>query len=246
MSGAVRAGSRDQGRLTSVVAGIAADAEVRYSFKDFPHSSHRVLADLVGGEPARVLDVGTASGYLGRALTALGHTVVGVENSDEAAALARASYAALHVVDAQALPDLPEAPFDVAVLGDVLEHLADPEAALARVVAQLRPGGRVLVSVPNIAFVQVRLALAAGRFAYADRGILDATHLRFFTRRTLVELLRRQGLDARRVLGVPPPLPLVLPATARWPGRALLEVSAVAARLWPTMMAYQLVAEGVL
>lgn len=216
----------------------------RYTFKDFPHSSHRLLADWVGGAPCRVLDLGTASGFLGRLLAGRGHTVVGVESDREAAAAARPHYAALHLADLQQLVPLPEAPFDVVIAGDVLEHLADPAAALERAVAQLAPGGRLLVSVPNVAFLSVRLALLFGRFECAPRGILDRTHLRFFTRRSLAALLRGAGLTATRRRGLPPPLPLVLPASSRWPLRLALESAALAARVWPALFAYQLVAEA--
>lgn len=232
--------------VTAVVYGtdVAARVVDRYALKDFPHSSHRLLADWVGAAPCQVLDLGTASGFLGRLLAGRGHTVVGVESDPEAAAAARPHYAALHLADLQRLAPLPEAPFDVVIAGDVLEHLADPRAALDRAVAQLAPGGRLLVSVPNVAFVLVRLGLLLGRFEYAPRGILDRTHLRFFTRRSLLALLRGAGLTVTRRRGVPPPLPLVLPATARWPLRLALESAALAALAWPTLFAFQLVAEA--
>jgi 2-polyprenyl-3-methyl-5-hydroxy-6-metoxy-1,4-benzoquinol methylase len=223
---------------------VAAPVVDRYTLKDFPHSSHRLLADWVGPAPCRVLDLGTANGLLGRLLAGRGHSVVGVECDGEIAAAARPHYAALHVGDVQRLPVLPEAPFDVVIAGDILEHLADPPLGLDRALAQLAPGGRVLVSVPNVAFLQVRLGLLFGRFEYARRGILDSTHLRFFTLRSLLALLRGAGLTVTRRRGVPPPLPLVVPATAHWPLRLLLEAAALAARLWPPLFAFQLVAEA--
>jgi 2-polyprenyl-3-methyl-5-hydroxy-6-metoxy-1,4-benzoquinol methylase len=216
----------------------------RYALKDFPHSSHRLLADWVGAAPCRVLDLGTATGFIGRLLAGRGHTVVGVETDHEAAAAARPHYAALHLADVQHLALLPEAPFDVIIAGDVLEHLADPPLALDRALAQLASGGRLLVSVPNVAFLLVRLGLLLGRFEYARRGILDRTHLRFFTRRSLLAMLRGSGLTVTRRRGVPPPIPLALPATACWPLRVVLEAAALAARFWPTLFAFQLVAEA--
>jgi 2-polyprenyl-3-methyl-5-hydroxy-6-metoxy-1,4-benzoquinol methylase len=223
---------------------VAARVVDRYAFKDFPHSSHRLLADWVGAAPCRVLDLGTATGFIGRLLAGRGHAVVGVESDREAAAAARPHYVAVHVADVQHLGALPEAPFDVVIAGDILEHLVDPPAALDRALAQLAPGGRLLVSVPNVAFLQVRLGLLLGRFEYGHRGILDRTHLRFFTRRSLLAMLRGAGLTVTRRRGLPPPLPLVLPATGRWPLRSVLEGAALAARLWPTLFAFQLVAEA--
>jgi len=101
----------------------------------------------------------------------------------------------------------------------------------------------VIVSVPNVAHLWVRLSLLAGRFHYTDRGILDRTHLRFFTRRTLLELLRAAGLTVVELAVTPVPLPLVVPP--RWHGRWLPHVhalSAGAARGWPGGLAYQFVA----
>ena len=223
---------------------VARSIADRYGFKDFPHSSHRLLLQWVGDTPQKVLDVGTATGFLGQALTRAGHTVVGIESDPDAAQLARSHYAALHLVDLQNLRLLPEAPFAAVLVGDVLEHMADPAAALHRLVAQLTPTGSVIVSVPNVAFVQVRLALLAGRFEYRKRGILDDTHVRFFTRRTFRRLLVAEGLRVVRMVGVPPPLPLLAPAFARWPARFLLELASLAARVWPTLFAYQFVAEA--
>ena len=75
----------------------------------------------------------------------------------------------------------------------------------------LGPRGTVIVSVPNVAHLWVRLSLLAGRFDYADRGILDRTHLRFFTRRSLLALLRAAGLAVVELAVTPVPLPLVVP-----------------------------------
>jgi hypothetical protein len=97
--------------------------------------------------------------------------------------------------------------------------------------------------VPNVAHLWARLSLLIGRFDYADRGILDRTHLRFFTRRTLVDLLRAAELTIVELTVTPAPLPLVVPP--RWHGRWLERVhalSARAARGWPGGLAYQFVA----
>lgn len=227
-----------------MVCRVSPAATERYVFKDFPHSSHRVLSELVGSEPRRVLDVGAATGFLGRRLSEAGHEVVGVERDPEAATAAAPAYAAFHVLDLAHLPLLPEAPFDVVVAGDVVEHLPDPDSLLERLAVQLAPRGRLLLSVPNVAFIQVRLALLAGRFTYAGRGILDRTHLRFFTRRSALAAVRRAGLRPMSLRGLPPPLPLLSPVFARWPLRVIYEAAAMAARVWPTMFGFQLVVEA--
>ena len=227
-----------------MVCGVSPAAAERYVFKDFPHSSHRALTDLVGPVPVRVLDVGAATGFLGRSLAGAGHTLVGVEADHDAAAVAAPCYTAFHVLDLNRLTRLPEAPFDVIIAGDVIEHVADPDSLFERLAEQLAPQGRLLLSVPNVAFVQVRLGLLFGRFAYARRGILDATHLRFFTRRSVVDAVRRAGLTVISVRGIPAPLPLVLTAFARWPLRAVFEATALLAGVWPALFAFQLVVEA--
>jgi 2-polyprenyl-3-methyl-5-hydroxy-6-metoxy-1,4-benzoquinol methylase len=221
---------------------VTAQAE-RYRFKDFPHSSHRVLIDLVGREPARVLEIGTAWGLIGARLTELGHSVVGVEIDSRAAALARPHYQSFYEADVMTLARVPEAPFDVVVAGDVLEHMPRPSAALRLLAELLEPDGRLLISVPNVAFVTVRLSLLVGRFEYAHRGILDRDHLRFLTRRSLQRSVRDAGLEPRRLVPLPPPLPLVWPAAARWPWRALYELARAGALAWPGLLAFQMVCE---
>jgi 2-polyprenyl-3-methyl-5-hydroxy-6-metoxy-1,4-benzoquinol methylase len=216
----------------------------RYVLKDFPHSSHRTIVRWTGSVPARVLDVGAARGFLGELLRREGHTVIGIERDPEAAGLARPHYSTLYRADVEALEPISEAPFDVIIAGDVLEHLKDPPDVLRRLVAMLAPTGRIVATVPNVAFLLVRLGLLAGRFDYRNRGILDSTHLRFYTQRSFRAMVEGAGLRVTRSLGLPPPLPLVNAAFARWPARIALESWALAARVWPGLFAYQLAVEA--
>ena len=105
----------------------------------------------------------------------------------------------------------------------MLEHLSDPLAALVALDGTLAAGGRVIASVPNVAHLWVRLQLLAGRFEYADRGILDRTHLRFFTRRTFIALLAQAGLAVEELAVTPVPLP---PGRARAPARRVARPAA--------------------
>ena len=149
-------------------------------------------------EPAgrRCLDVGCGAGALGAALSAAGAShVAGIELHPDAAARARERLDVLvhgSVLDAP-LP-FADGEFDLIVFADVLEHLPDPDAALARCLPYLAPGGTVVVSVPNMRFYLVLARLVADRWEYADHGVRDRTHLRIFSRRTLERMLAAHGL----------------------------------------------------
>jgi 2-polyprenyl-3-methyl-5-hydroxy-6-metoxy-1,4-benzoquinol methylase len=135
-----------------------------------------------------------------------------------------------------------DAPFDAIVYGDVLEHLVDPLRTVVGLNRWLAPGGRVVVSVPNVAHLLIRLSLLVGRFDYFDRGILDRTHLRFFTDRSLRRLLGAAGLVVVRRTATAVPIFQVVPAA--WHGRLLDVVHAVSAafsRTFPRLLGYQFV-----
>lgn len=139
-----------------------------------------------------VLDVGCASGGLLAGLAGAGHRE-GIELDPTAAETARGVADTVHVGSVYDV-DLPDASFDVVVLGDVLEHLVDPADGLRRILPSLRPGAAVVVSVPNVAHWSIRLSLLAGRWEYRDSGILDDTHLRFFTWASGARLVEDAGL----------------------------------------------------
>jgi len=144
---------------------------------------------------ARVLDVGCGSGEIGVLLREIKQcSVVGVEPQPERVAAARQRGLEVHegVLDERRADEL-GASFDAVLLVDVLEHLADPAALLERVSRVLAPDAALHLSVPNVAHWTVRANLLRGRFRYAEKGLMDATHLRWFTRETLRELLARTG-----------------------------------------------------
>jgi 2-polyprenyl-3-methyl-5-hydroxy-6-metoxy-1,4-benzoquinol methylase len=148
-------------------------------------------------EGANVLDVGPWTGAQGRHLMQHGGaTVDGVEPDAEAAAVAAADYRELIVGpidDGEVQAQLAGRDYDAILFLDVLEHLHDPAAVLRAARGWLAPGGSVLCSLPNVAHWRVRLALARGRFDYADNGLMDRTHLRWFTRDSARELVAGAG-----------------------------------------------------
>ncbi|MCZ2441631.1 MAG: methyltransferase domain-containing protein [Burkholderiales bacterium] len=168
-----------------------------------PHerSSLSVLASLVP-DGSRVLDLGTGSGALGRWLQQRGCQVDGVTVSSAEYPVARDGYRRLEWLDLEdeGWPQrFAPASYDCIVCADVLEHLREPERVLQACQALLRPGGRLLVSIPNVAYAGMIVELMHGDWKYGPEGLLDRTHLRFFTRRSFVRLLREQGFAVERV-----------------------------------------------
>lgn len=166
----------------------AYDYEIDLSRTDLaPAAIYRLV-----GTDRRVLDVGGANGNLARLLTAAGNEVTVVDlDPDWVAAAAVGTHRAV-VVDLESTPlstVFPTERFDVVVLADVLEHLRRPESVLAGVADVLAPSGDVIVSLPNVAHADIRLALLEGRWEYADSGLMDRTHLRWFTLAGLLQLV---------------------------------------------------------
>ncbi len=161
---------------------------------DGPMTAHALVLRLVGRDKS-VLEIGPASGYLSRCFVEAGCRVTGVEADAEA--LRRANHQDIQFIsgsveDEEVLGQI-RGTFDVVVLADVLEHLRRPQQTLLRMKAFLNPGGYAVVSLPNIANWKTRLGLLLGRFDYADEGILDRTHLRFFTKRSAEVMIFEAG-----------------------------------------------------
>jgi hypothetical protein len=140
----------------------------------------------------------------------------------------------------------PPAPAQALVCADVLEHVPDPASLLPRLLRTYLPaGGTVIVSLPNVAHLTVRFSLLFGRWQYQDKGILDRTHLRFFTAKSAAELLHGAGVRIRHRHATAVPLPVLSPLFS--PGRPLYPIHAFNARVtdaWPGMLGYQYVYIG--
>jgi SAM-dependent methyltransferase len=156
---------------------------------------------LLQPEGRRILDIGCGEGALGLALKRAGaEHVAGVELDGGAAEIARGRLDEVVHGDASGTARaLGGGAFDYLVLADVLEHLPDPDRALADLLPSLKPDGRVIVSVPNMRFYPVLLRLAVDRWSYTDAGVRDRTHLRIFTRRSLERMLGRHRLVIERM-----------------------------------------------
>jgi len=154
------------------------------------------------------LDVGCGRGGFGRTLRAtLGPSarIVGIEPVPAQAALAR-STGFDEVFDGY-FPDAlggRDERFDLISFNDVIEHILDPWAMLDQVHDRLNPGGHVLAAIPSIRYFPVLAKLVGGRWDYADGGTLDRTHVRFFTKATMIEMFERAGFEVETVKGANP------------------------------------------
>lgn len=219
-----------------------------YQDKLDPWSSHSTIQKLLRAFPAgtRVLDVGTASGTIGKICQDQGFLLRGVEPVAAWAEESRPFYEEICAQDLEHTSDAFLTAHQVVICADVLEHMPDPEAQLRRLVRLQQPGAVFLISVPNIANLWVRLNLLFGKFDYTDRGILDRTHLRFFTRRTITDMLAAAGLEVRKVQATPIPLNLVSPFFADTAlGRRIHAALAALTRALPALLGYQFVIAAV-
>lgn len=145
-----------------------------------------------------VLDVGCGFATTSQHIEKRGNRVTGIESSAEAVPVARGRLREVVHADLQQLDDVRRAlgdrRFDVIIFADVLEHLAWPIGVLRAYTELLADGGSVIVSLPNVGLWSVRLNLLLGRFRYEETGVLDRTHLRFFTRTTAREMIESAGL----------------------------------------------------
>jgi SAM-dependent methyltransferase len=221
----------------------AGTPEDRYEFKPFRYSSHYWILKALDAEksPVKILDVGTASGYLGKIWTARGHSVTGIEFDAATAEKARGYYDSFQIADLETFAFPYRREFDYIVFADVLEHLRDPAAVLRRCLPALKESGKIIISVPNVANWIIRLSLLFGKFDYTDRGILDRTHLRFFTLRSLQELMGEVSCRVLDVIPTPLPFQLVFPFSEAGFFTPFHAAHYAITRVWKSLFAYQFV-----
>ena len=210
--------------LDLLAANRTTDEHGYVQLQTIPYRGHHLLAQAVldVSRPGDlVFEGGVSSGYFAAVLADAGLVVDGHELDPAAAEQARRVCRHVYVGDLDRF-DVSQLTDDYRVLlfGDTLEHLPDPPAVLARLRTRLAPGGHLVLSIPNVANWAVRLGLLAGHFDYAERGILDRTHLRFYTRATLIEMLAEAGFEVTRLVGTVPVPGLTTEGAARLVHRA--------------------------
>lgn len=212
-----------------------------------PRSSHQQIAALVQSlNLSPILDVGAAQGMLGHLIQGSGLVIDAVEANPDWAGQARPYYRNTWANIIEDAP-LPQREYKLVVCADVLEHTPDPVSVLKQLRAAATDDATFIISLPNVAHVAVRIMLLFGYFPKMDRGILDRTHLHFFTKDTAQETLRQAGLHIQRITATGIPLDEVWKTgESKLPFRMMQRVQHLALDLAPRLFGMQwvMVARG--
>jgi predicted TPR repeat methyltransferase len=215
-----------------------------YTFKDFEGSSHRILISLIrryAPRGGRLLDLGAAGGELGDAVRDHFQRTLGFEYQVDCLGDLRRRFDDVVIADLEKVEHFPRN-VDAIVLADILEHLRDAPSILRRAKQSLSHDGKLFVSVPNIANVTVRIGLLFGIFEYRDRGILDETHLRFYTMRSIRRDIENAGFRIVAIRGSSVPLRLII---GKFTPELILRIGerilTWVTRVWRSLFAYQII-----
>lgn len=157
-----------------------------------------IISQVLQGE---VLEIGSSSGYMTKEFKKRGSIidVVEVDNKDIMEAKKFARNVFLGSIEDNKLRQKIKGKYDFIICADVLEHLFDPEAALLFLKSKIKKEGVILISIPNIAYWAMRIQLLKGRFDYTESGLLDKTHLRFYTYNSFLELLKKLEFKIEKI-----------------------------------------------
>ncbi len=215
---------------------------IHYPLKQSKGSSHYYLPRMLGAGQ-EVIDIGCGEGYLAAELKKFDNRITGIDVlpiASETSALDRYYSADLDNGIAPVIQQLKGERFTRALLLDVLEHLKNPEKILDECRDILEKDGLLIISVPNVANISVRLSLLFGKFDYTERGILDKTHLRFFTRKTVRKIVESRGYRILEEKMTVIPLELVFKMPADSPLMRILNfLNRAVTGLLPSLFGYQ-------
>ncbi len=219
---------------------VATRDATRYRYKPFVGSSHTWAINNILREKKdiAILDVGCAKGIVGKILSENNFpNVDAVEVDEHARKVAKEFY---HFIYPSI--DNVDKKYDLILLLDVLEHIENPKNFLENLLTKLSPSGKLLLSVPNVAFLLTRLQLLFGNFNYTQKGILDRTHLRFFTKKTILNLLQnipRLRILSTKVSSVPIELFLNKNIANSCSWETISKMILSITNLFPTLLGYQ-------
>ena len=186
-----------------------------YTFKPDRYSSHMKIINYIKtindkNKKLKVLDVGCSRGFIAKELQNYGFDFYGIEFNKEDAKEAKKYYKEIKLIDLdKEKPNYKNNSFDLIIMADIIEHLKDSVEIVKYFTKFLKKEGIMIISTANVANIYVRLKLLLGNFDYEERGIMDKTHLRFFTLKTFRKLARGAGLKIIKEDFAPIPLPMV-------------------------------------
>ena len=217
---------------------------IHYPLKQSKSSSHYYVTRMVGNNQD-VIDIGCGEGYLAAELKKLGNNrITGIDalpTASETSSLDDYYSADLDQGISSVIPQLNNRRFTRGILLDVLEHLKKPETILDECHQILDPDGQLIISVPNIANIAVRLSLLFGQFNYTERGLLDKTHLRFYTRKTARRMVESRGYQILEEQMTVIPVELTFKIPARSPlMRGLNALLRMLTWMAPSLFGYQI------
>lgn len=218
-----------------------------YTFKPDRYSSHTKIINYIksldkGNNKLKVLDVGCSKGFIAKSLQKENLELYGVEYSKEDAKEAKKYYREIKIMDLdKEKPKYKSNSFDIIIMADIIEHLKD-QNIVKYFTRFLKKGGLMILSTANVANIYVRLKLLFGNFDYGERGIMDSTHLRFFTLKTFRKLAKEASLKIISEDFTPIPLPMVNNAFAE--GNILSvfhKLNYVATKTVPKLLSFQFI-----
>jgi 2-polyprenyl-3-methyl-5-hydroxy-6-metoxy-1,4-benzoquinol methylase len=216
-----------------------------YALKHGDDTSHRRIVQwLEKKPPSRILDLGCADGRLGELLRACGHEVTGVDLRKADGVGERIDRFFEADLD-HGIPDEVGDGYDIVLAADVIEHVRQPRRLLMQAQQRLAPHGTIVASIPNFSHWYPRSRVALGKFDYDRRGILDHTHVRFFTRDSFERVAKSTGLSVRRSETIGMPIE-AFQRGGNGDGSATFGVGRlerVALDFWPTMFGFQFLYE---
>jgi glycosyltransferase involved in cell wall biosynthesis len=223
---------------------LAHASRVKYGEKfNDPYSSHSQILEWLDKTitpGCRILEVGTGDASLTRRLAQRDVVLDAIELDAESIRLAAPYCRRVYAGNLEQIDGLPvEETYDIILAADVLEHLRNADHVLSKFKRYLRRGGHLVVSLPNFVNIYVRLNVLLGRFPYHRKGILDETHVKFYTDATARDMLRRTGWRVRDRKVTSIPLPIVFPFLERRGFRFVLHALHAVTRLFKGLFAYQ-------
>lgn len=235
-------------------AGLAYDKRfdlgdgTKYTFKHNRYSSHNQILELLAeysgtNDPnpsqAHVLDIGCGSALLAAMMKQQGHHVTGIDVYFDEMANERCDHFVAADLEA-GLGPIAERKYDHIVLADVIEHVRDPEHLVVETSELLEEDGTIIASTGNVGHIFIRLMLFFGRFEYAERGILDRTHVRLFTPGSFKRLIEDTSCEIVERRYCPIPFENIIPGHRRLTD-ALTWMYMGFVKVWPSLFAYQVI-----